>query len=173
MADLVVTRYTTLAPEEALVRAVQFFTNETWRAQSQTNRVATFVGVPKIPWFQIMLAVLLTFCFVIPGLIYYILVIRKLRHLQNIVVTTTPKQVGCDVVVTYPSYAQRYVDSFLGALPGGAPQQQGTVMQMPPQLQQGAAVYCVGCGKEIAQGVKFCTGCGAASPSPAPPLPPA
>ena len=172
MADLVITRYTTLAPEEALVRAVQFFTNESWRAQSQTNRVATFVGVPKIPWFQIVMAVLLTFCFVSPGLIYYMLVIRKLRQLQNIVVTTTPKQVGCDVVVTYPSYAQRYVDSFLGALPDGAPQQ-GAVMQGPPQQQQGTVMYCIGCGKEIAQGVQFCTSCGASSASPTPPLPPA
>jgi hypothetical protein len=87
MADLVVTRYTTLAADEVLVRAVQFFTNENWRAQSQTNRVATFVGVPKIPWFQLMLAILLTFCLIIPGLIYYLLVIRKIRQLQNLVVT--------------------------------------------------------------------------------------
>jgi hypothetical protein len=167
MADLVVTRYTTLTPEEVLVRAVQFFTNESWRAQSQTNRVATFVGVPKIPWFQLLLAVLLTFCFVIPGLVYYLLVIRKVRQLQNLVVTTTPKQPGCDVVVTYPPYAQRYVDSFFGALPDGA------LQQGAPQLQSGAAMYCVGCGKEIALGVKYCTICGVAAPSSAPPLPPA
>ncbi len=159
MADLVVTRYTTLSPDDVLVRAVQFFTNENWRAQSQTNRVATFVGVPKIPWFQLMLAILLTFCFVIPGLIYYLLVIRKLRQLQNLVVTTTPKNGGCEVVVTYPSYAQRYVDSFFAALPDGGP-------------QRGAVMYCTGCGKEIAPGAKFCTGCGASSFSPTPTLQP-
>lgn len=159
MADLVVTRYTTLPADDVLVRAVQFFTNENWRAQSQTNRVATFVGVPKIPWFQLMLAILLTFCFVIPGLIYYLLVIRKLRQLQNLVVTTTPKGSGCDVVVTYPSYAQRYVDSFFGALPG----------DLPPQ---GAVVYCTGCGKEVVQGSRFCTGCGSSSFSPTPSLQP-
>ncbi len=170
MADLVVNRFTTLHPEEVLVRAVQFFTNESWRAQSQTNRVATFVGVPKVPWFQLVLALLLTFCFIIPGLIYYILVIRKTRQLQNLVVTTTPRQAGCDVVVTYPPYAQRYVDSFFGALPNGAPT--GPVMQGAPLLQKGPILYCVGCGKEIAQGVKFCAGCGAAAPSSAPPLPP-
>jgi hypothetical protein len=159
MADLVVTRYTTLAADDVLVRAVQFFTNENWRAQSQTNRVATFVGVPKIPWFQLMLAVLLTFCFVIPGLIYYLLVIRKLRQLQNLVVTTTPKGAGCDVVVTYPSYAQRYVDSFFAALPDGA-------------AQRGAVMYCTGCGKDIAPGARFCTGCGSSSFSPTPALQP-
>lgn len=159
MADLVVTRFTTLPADEVLVRAVQFFTNENWRAQSQTNRIATFVGVPKIPWFQLMLALLLTFCFVLPGLIYYLLVIRKLRQLQNLVVTTTPKEAGCDVVVTYPSYAQRYVDSFFSALPDGA-------------VQGGAVMYCTGCGKEIAPGAKFCKGCGSSSFSPVPSLQP-
>ena len=117
MADLVATRHTTLPPEEALVRAVQFFTNEKWRAQSQTNRVATFVGVIRIPWFQILLAILLTVCFVIPGVIYYVVVISKMRRLQNIVVTTTPQGDGCDVVVSYPPHAQKMVDSFFNALP--------------------------------------------------------
>lgn len=148
-----------LSADDVLVRAVQFFTNENWRAQSQTNRVATFVGVPKIPWFQLMLAILLTFCFVIPGLIYYLLVIRKLRQLQNLVVTTTPRDAGCEVVVTYPSYAQRYVDSFFAALPEGS-------------TQGVAAMYCTGCGKENAQAAKFCTSCGSSSFSPTPQLPP-
>ena len=159
MADLIVTRYTTLPSDEVLVRAVQFFTNENWRAQSQTNRITTFVGVPKIPWFQLMLAILLTFCFVIPGLIYYLLVIRKLRQLQNLVVTTTPKEAGCEVVVTYPSYAQRYVDSFFAALPDGSTH--GVIVR-----------YCTGCGKQNAKGAEFCAGCGSSSFSPTPALPP-
>ncbi len=100
-----------------MVRAVQFFTNENWRAQSQTNRIATFVGLAKIPWFQLLLSVLLFLCFVVPGLIYYILVIRKIRRLQNIVVTTTPLASGCDVTVTYPPHAHKLVDSFFAALP--------------------------------------------------------
>ncbi len=110
-----------------MVRAVQFFTNESWRAQSQTNRIATFVGVPKIPWIHIALAVALTFCFVIPGLIYYFVVIKKARALQNIVVTTTPKGTGCDVVVTYPPHAQKLADAFLVALPGDGPSSAATL----------------------------------------------
>jgi len=117
MADLVANGYTSLPPEEVMVRAVQFFTNENWRAQSQTNRIATFVGVPKIPWFQLLLVILLMICFVVPGIIYYFIVIRKMRRLQNIVVTTTPKGAGCDVVITYAPQAQRLVDGFLAALP--------------------------------------------------------
>ncbi len=102
MADLVATRTTNLPPEEVLVRAVQFFTNENWRAQSQTNRIATFVGVPKVPWVHLLIAILLMLCLVIPGVIYYIVVIRKVRQLQNMVVTTTPKDTGCEVVVVHP-----------------------------------------------------------------------
>lgn len=120
MADLVATTQTTLPPEEVMVRAVQFFTNEKWRAQSQTNRVATFVGVIKVPWIHLLLAVLLMFCLIVPGVIYYFLVIRKMRNLRNIVVTTTPKDAGAEVVVTYPADSQKMVDSFFAALPHSA-----------------------------------------------------
>jgi hypothetical protein len=117
MPDLVATRSTSLPPEEVMVRAVQFFTTENWRAQSQTNRIATFVGMPKVPWFQLLIALLLTVCLVIPGLIYYILVIRKARKMQNIVVTTTPKEAGCDVVVSYPPHARKLAEGFFASLP--------------------------------------------------------
>ena len=117
MPDLTLTRSTPLPPEEVLVRAVQFFTNERWRAQSQTNRIATFVGMGRVLWTQIVLALLLMMCFVIPGVIYYVVVIAKMRRLQNIVVTTTPRDAGCDVVVTYPSHAQKMVDAFFASIP--------------------------------------------------------
>ena len=121
MADLVANTHTALPPEEVMVRAVQFFTNENWRAQSQTNRIATFVGLPKVPWIHLTLAILLILCLIVPGVIYYILVIKKLRRLQNIVITTTPRDVGCDVVVSYPAHAQKLVDSFFAALPKTLP----------------------------------------------------
>jgi hypothetical protein len=120
MADLTATRNTTLPPEEALVRAVQSFTNEKWRAQSQTNRIATFVGMQRVPWLQIALALILLACFVIPGIIYYVFVVAKARRLQNIVVTTTPSDSGCTVVVTYPAHAQKMVDALFGSLPSVA-----------------------------------------------------
>lgn len=116
MADLVAKIDVTLPPEEVMVRAVQFFTNEKWRAQSQTNRIATFVGMGRIAWFQIMLAILLTMCFVVPGVIYYVIVISKMRRLQNIAVTTTPTDSGCQVVVSYPPHAQKMVDAFFVAI---------------------------------------------------------
>jgi hypothetical protein len=116
MADLTVSRSTTLPSEDVLVRAVQFFTNEKWRAQSQTNRVATFIGMAPIPWFQIAVALILLLCLIIPGIIYYYAVILKLRRMQNTVVTTTPAGSGSEVVVSYPPHAQKMVDAFFAAL---------------------------------------------------------
>lgn len=66
---------------------------------------------------QLLLLAVLLFCFVIPGLIYYIVVVSKARKLQNIVVTTTPKEPGCDVVVSYAPQAAKLVNNFLAALP--------------------------------------------------------
>lgn len=120
MADLVMTVATTLVPDDVLVRAVQFFTNERWRAQSQTNRIATFVGIGKVPMTKTLIGLFLAFFFVLPGVVYYLLVIGKMRRMQNIVVTTTPLPDGCSVVVTYPKHAQGLVDSFASVLPGGA-----------------------------------------------------
>jgi hypothetical protein len=121
MKDRTINISTTIAPEDVMVRAVQFFTTERWRAQSQTNRIATFVGVPKIPMLKVLIMLILLFCFVIPGLIYYLVVLRSLRRLQNIVVTTTPSAGACSVVVTYPKHAQKLVDNFVASLPTVAP----------------------------------------------------
>ncbi len=117
MTDLTATRNTTLPPEEVLVRAVQFFTNEKWRAQSQTNRIATFVGMGRVAWSQIAIMLILFLCGFVPGIIYYLVVITRSRRLQNIVVTTTPADSGCAVVVTYPPHAQKMADAFFASLP--------------------------------------------------------
>jgi hypothetical protein len=118
MADLTTSISTTLPPEEVLVRAVQFFTNDRWRVQSQTNRIATFVGAPKVfTFFRALVFLILLGCFVIPGVIYYAMVFRSARRLQNLVVTTTPDEGGCTVIVSYPKHAQRMIDNFAAALP--------------------------------------------------------
>ena len=117
MADFVANAKTTLPGEDVIVRAIQFFTNERWRAQSQSSRVATFVGRPKIPVGLIFLTVFAFFMFVVPGILMYILVIRRVIRFQNIVVTTTPIAVGTDVIVTYPKLATKLVSRFVSALP--------------------------------------------------------
>ena len=117
MADLTVKVATTLPSDDVMVSAVQFFTNQKWRVQSQTSRIATFVGVNSIPIFKLLILVFLLFFLVIPGLIYYALVIRSLRKFRNIVITTTPAIGECFVLVSYPKDAQKLVDSFVAALP--------------------------------------------------------
>jgi hypothetical protein len=117
VADLLANAKTRLSGEDVIVRAVQFFTNESWRGQSQSPRVATFVGKPKLPWGLLFLTFLAFLCFVVPGLILYFLVIRKVYRFQNIVVATTPEAAGTDVTITYPKPASMLVRRFVEVLP--------------------------------------------------------
>ena len=117
MADSVLTKTTTLPSEEAITRAIQFFSTASWRATSQGNRAVTFAGRPPIPWFTMLLTILgFIFCF-IPGLIMYFVLVKKARRFQNIVVTATPQGTGSDVTVTFPPHARKLATGFLEALP--------------------------------------------------------
>jgi len=117
MADFTLSARTTLQVDDVMVRAVQFFTNERWRAQSQAPRVTTFIGRPRIPWFLLFLTVLGFLACLVPGIILYIMVLRKAMALQNIVVTASPSTADLEVVVTFPAHARKLVDRFLAALP--------------------------------------------------------
>ena len=117
MADSVLNKQTNLSGEEVITRAIQFFSTESWRATSQSPRAATFQGKPPVPWFMILFTIIGYLCCVVPGIIMYIMVIKKLRRFQNLVVTTTPMSRGTEVVVTYPSHAKKLASRFLEALP--------------------------------------------------------
>jgi hypothetical protein len=117
MADSVFNKQTSLSGEEVVTRAVQFFSTESWRTTSQSPRAATFEGKPPIPWFMMLLTIIGYLCCVVPGIIMYVLVVKKLRRFQNIVVTTTSMNKGTEVVVTYPSHAKKLAGRFLNALP--------------------------------------------------------
>jgi hypothetical protein len=117
MADSVLNKQTNLSGEEVITRAIQFFSTESWRATSQSPRAATFQGKPPVPWFMMLLTFIGYLCCVIPGIIMYIMVIKKLRRFQNLVVTTTPMSRGTEIVVTYPNHAKKLAARFLDALP--------------------------------------------------------
>lgn len=117
MADSVLNKQTSLSGEEVITRAVQFFSTESWRTTSQSPRAATFEGKPPIPWFMLFFTFIGYLCCVIPGVIMYIMVIKKLRRFQNLVVTVTPMSTGTEVTVTYPSHAKKLASRFLAALP--------------------------------------------------------
>ena len=117
MADSVLTKQTNLSGEEVITRAVQFFSTERWRATTQSARSATFEGKPPIPWFMILFTIIGYCCCVVPGVIMYVMVIKKLRRFQNLVVTATPMSTGTEVVVTYPGHAKKLAGRFLEALP--------------------------------------------------------
>lgn len=117
MAELLKNARTELPGEDVIVRAIQFFTNERWRTQSQTSRVATFVGRPKLPWGLLFLTVLGFLFFLVPGIILYFLVVRRMVRFQNIVVATTPFSGGTDVAITYPKTVSKLVNNFVEVLP--------------------------------------------------------
>jgi hypothetical protein len=116
MADLVATAQTTLGSEEVIVRAVQFFTNEKWRPQTQSARIATFQGRPPIPIGSIILMIVFVWTVIVP-IIMYINVIRKVIRFQNLVVTANPSKSGADVTITYPKHAAKLVKRFTELLP--------------------------------------------------------
>jgi hypothetical protein len=117
MADLVTQGKTSLTCEDVIVRAVQFFSTENWRPTGQSARTATFQGKPKIPWFMLLLTVLGFLACILPGIIMYIMVIRKMYRFLNIVVTANPISGGSEVVVQYPQPAEKLARRFLEALP--------------------------------------------------------
>jgi hypothetical protein len=117
MADSVLTKQTTLSGEEVVTRAIQFFSTENWRATTQSSRNATFAGRPPIPWLMLLLTIVGYLCCIVPGIIMYIAVVRKIRRLQNLVVVTTPVSGATEVAVTYPSHSKELAERFLAALP--------------------------------------------------------
>jgi hypothetical protein len=117
MAELVANTKTSLQGEEVIVRAVQFFSSGKWRTQSQSARIATFAGRPPIPIGMLILTFIGFVFFIVPGIIMYFVVIRKMMQLQNIVVTVNPISGGSDVVVKYAKHAKKLVDGFLQSLP--------------------------------------------------------
>ena len=117
MADLVTNGRTSLSAEEVIVRAVQFFSTAKWKATSQSPRTATFEGKPPIPWFMLLLTILGFLLCIVPGIIMYIMVIRKMYRFMNLVVTANPIANGSEVSVSHPKYAEKMGTKFLAASP--------------------------------------------------------
>ncbi|MCK4427972.1 MAG: hypothetical protein KAW16_05775, partial [candidate division Zixibacteria bacterium] len=78
---------------------------------------ATFVGRPPIPWGLLFLTIVAFFFFIIPGIIMYILVVRRVIRFQNIVVTANPIDAGTEVVINHPKTAGKIVARFVSLLP--------------------------------------------------------
>jgi RNA polymerase subunit RPABC4/transcription elongation factor Spt4 len=115
-AGLVLSIHTILPSEEVILRAVQYFTGEKWRTQTQSARIATFRGRPPIPIGSIIVMIIFVETIIIP-IIMYIIIIRKAMRFQNIVVTANPIAQGSEVVITYPSHAKKMASKFLDLLP--------------------------------------------------------
>lgn len=117
MGSQVTTKKTTLPCDEVMTRAVQFFSTEKWRPTTQSGRTATFEGRIPIPWISMFITIVALMCLVIPGIICYFLLIKKLRRFQNLIVSSNPVTGGCEVAVSHPDYAMKLVARFMDGLP--------------------------------------------------------
>lgn len=117
MADQVANAKTSLSAGEVIVRAVQFFSTEKFKATSQSERAATFEGRPPIPWGMLLLTFLGYAACVVPGVILHLMVLRKMYRFYSLVVTANPVPGGTEVSSSYPDFARDLAPRFLGALP--------------------------------------------------------
>ena len=116
MPDLVANAQTSLPPDEVQVRAIQFFTNERWRASTQSERISTFEGRPPIPWLMIIFTIVALFACIVPGIIMYFFVLRKFYRFQNLTISTSPIAGGTEVTITHPGYARSAANRFISLL---------------------------------------------------------
>ncbi|MBI2924549.1 MAG: hypothetical protein HYY24_02460 [Verrucomicrobia bacterium] len=130
MADNVANGKTSLSSEEVIVRAVQFFSTERFKATSQSGPTATFEGRPPLPWGLLLLTVLGFLLLIVPGILMYVMVIRKRYRFSNLVVTASPMAGGTEVSISSPPWAANLVTRFLSALPSLAA---ATAPPLPPQ----------------------------------------
>lgn len=56
------------------------------------------------------------FC-VIPGLIIYLVLVRRAYRFYNLVVTTTETEMGTQVTIAHPGFATSLVNRYVKALP--------------------------------------------------------
>ena len=117
MADQVANTHTSMSTEEVIAKAVQYFSTGKWQPTGQSARTATFRGMPPLPWGLIILTLAGLIACVVPGIILYILLVKKARQFQNMEVTASPISGGTEVVVTSPPWASKLVSGFLGSLP--------------------------------------------------------
>jgi len=117
MADIILNKQTNLSGEEVITRAVQFFSNERWRATTQSARSATFEGRVPVPWFMLLFTVIGYICCIIPGIIMYVAFVRKMRRFQNLVVAARPMSRGTEVTLTCPSHSKGLAGRFFKTLP--------------------------------------------------------
>jgi hypothetical protein len=121
MADIVSTKKTSLPSEEVITRAIQYFSSVQWRPSSQSGRAVSFDGKVPIPWGSIVLTICGFILCVVPGIICYFMLIRKVHRFVNLVVTANPVLDGTDVIISHPKSARAAVNRFFNALPEAPP----------------------------------------------------
>lgn len=118
MMELAASKKTRSSYEDVIVGAMEFFGAEDWRATDMTARTVVLRGRPPIPWYMLLLMTLGFLAFVVPGVVLYLLQVRKRYWFTSVVVTATPIAGGTEVVIEYASPAMApLAERFVGNLP--------------------------------------------------------
>jgi len=113
----VASQETTQGYEDVIVGAQRLFKMEGWRIAEQSARSTTFVGRPRIPWLLVALTAAGMLALIVPGVLFYRLMIFKRYGLSNIVVLATPVRGGTHVAVEYAPPAEGLAQQFMESLP--------------------------------------------------------
>lgn len=109
---------TTLSEEKVIKRAGQFFANNGWMIQDQAESEAIFKGRPPIPLRLLFLTILGFLFFIIPGVIVYRALVKRVTRFQNIMVKVRPVAGNSsEVTVIYSRAAEKLINKFLNLLP--------------------------------------------------------
>lgn len=109
---------TTLSEEDVIKRAGKFFTDNGWVIREQSENHATvFKGRPPIPLRLIFLTVFGFLFFIIPGVIVYRALVKRVTRFQSILVRVKPVAGNSEVTIIYCKATGKLINKFQNLLP--------------------------------------------------------
>ena len=108
---------TTLSEEDVIKRAGQFFTDNGWAIREQFANGATFKGRSSVPLRLIFLTVFGFLFFIIPGVIVYRALVKRVTRFQSILVRVKPVAGNSEVTIIYCKATGKLINKFQNLLP--------------------------------------------------------
>ena len=108
---------TTLSEEDVIKRAGQFFTDNGWAIREKFANGATFKGRSSVPLRLIFLTVFGFLFFIIPGVIVYRALVKRVTRSQSILVRVKPVAGNSEVTIIYCKATGKLINKFQNLLP--------------------------------------------------------
>ena len=108
---------TTLSEEDVIKKAGQFFTDNRWAIREQFANGAAFKGRPAIPLRLIFLTMFGFLFFIIPGIIVYRALVKRVTRSQSILLRVKPIAGNSEVTIIYCKATGKLINKFQNLLP--------------------------------------------------------